>query len=219
MSLSREYSGAHLVDPLPPFGLECAVIRWWAPGDERAGRRREIQSPLENAMVTQCVSARKARLNSDRLTCGSVPIQPAAVQHPPTSIPKLTAWQFSAAKRFMLERLPDRLSIGEVASALALSKSYFVRSFTNTMGVAPYNWLVGQRINEARELLTHTTIPLAQIALECGFTDQSHFTNAFRRWVGTTPSKWRRAGGLSPSCRLAHQNLSFPRRTLVGDPT
>jgi AraC-like DNA-binding protein len=107
----------------------------------------------------------------------------------------LTAWQLSKAKGFMLGRLSDRLSIGDVASDLALSRSYFVRSFTNTMGVAPYSWLVEQRINEARELLTGTTIPLAQIALECGFTDQSHFTNAFNRRVGTTPSKWRKAEG------------------------
>ncbi|WP_052025416.1 helix-turn-helix transcriptional regulator [Novosphingobium sp. AP12] len=92
----------------------------------------------------------------------------------------------------MLGRISHRLSIGEVASALGLSNSYFVRAFSNTVGVAPYCWLLEQRINEARQLLSHTTIPIAQIALECGFTDQSHFTNAFNRRVGTTPSKWRK---------------------------
>lgn len=165
-------------------------------------------------MAAGRVCASEARLSNDQLIWGGAPIQSVALRRPRNAIPRLTAWQLSTAKRFMLERLSDRLSIGDVASALALSRSYFVRSFTNTVGVAPYSWLVEQRINEARELLTRTTIPLAQIALECGFTDQSHFTNAFNRRVGTTPSKWRKGeGGIHLHVAWDHQDSSHPRRT------
>lgn len=137
------------------------------------------------------VCVRKARFSEDHLGGGG-PDQAAVVRRRPNGVPQLTVWQLSTAKRFMLDRLSDRLSIGDVALALALSKSYFVRSFTNTVGVAPYNWLVEQRLDQARHLLTRTTMPLAQIALECGFSDQSHFTNAFNRRVGTTPSRLRK---------------------------
>lgn len=169
-------------------------------------------------MAAGSACAREARHSNDHLSWGGPPIPSLAQRGPPTAIPRLTAWQLSKAKGFMLGRLSDRLSIAEVASALALSRSYFVRSFTNTVGVAPYSWLVEQRINEARELLTHTTIPLAQIALECGFTDQSHFTNAFNRRVGTTPSKWRK-GDCSPHLHLAwgHQDSEHHRRNGARD--
>lgn len=195
VSLLRMSSGLHLEDAHSLGELECAVLRWWVPEDERAGRRRRIQNPLENAMEAGRVCARGARLGNEHVFWDGAPIWSTTLRRPPTAIPKLTAWQLSTAKRFMLLRLSNRLLIGDVATALALSRSYFVRSFTNTVGIAPYRWLVEQRINQARDLLTRTTIPLAQIALECGFADQSHFTNAFSRRVGTTPSKWRKGEG------------------------
>lgn len=165
-------------------------------------------------MAAGFVCAAEARFSDGPFPWGGGSIPPAAASCAPASAPRLTAWQLSAAKRFMLGRLSQRLSIGDVASALDLSKSYFVRSFTNVEGVAPYSWLVAQRIKEASALLTRTTIPLAQIALECGFTDQSHFTNAFSRRVGTTPSRWRKgADGFRLTANWDHQGARFPRWT------
>jgi AraC-like DNA-binding protein len=147
---------------------------------------------MENAMAVGRVCVHEARLGNDHRPWDVRSLGTAAFQRRSDGAPKLTARQLSTVKGFMLGRLSDRLSIGDVASVLSLSTSYFVRSFTNTTGVSPYSWLVEQRINEARQLLTRTAIPLAEIALECGFTDQSHFTNAFGRRVGTTPSRWRK---------------------------
>lgn len=107
--------------------------------------------------------------------------------------PKLVSWQLSVAMQLMRSRMSDRILISEVAAACRLSTSYFVRAFTNTMGIAPHGWLIEQRIAMARRLLQQTSIPLAQIALECGFSDQSHLTNVFRQRLGVTPSKWRNA--------------------------
>lgn len=165
-------------------------------------------------MAARRVCPREARIGDDQLIRSVTSILEIESTPPPTAIPRLTAWQLSTAKRFMLRRLSDRLLIGDVAAALAMSRSYFVRSFTNTVGVAPYSWLVEQRIIEARELLTRSTIPLAQIALECGFTDQSHFTNTFNRRVGTTPSKWRKGeGGLHRHVAWGHHGSGYPWRT------
>ncbi|WP_254684498.1 helix-turn-helix transcriptional regulator, partial [Edaphosphingomonas haloaromaticamans] len=98
------------------------------------------------------------------------------------------------------EQLPARrpsehgyaISIAEIAHLCRLSLSYFVRAFSNTVGIAPYAWFVQQRISRAKRLLTGTSLPLAQIALECGFSDQAHFTNAFVKATETTPARWRR---------------------------
>jgi len=68
---------------------------------------------------------------------------------------------------------------------------YFERAFANSVGKAPYAWLVELRVSHAKSLLADRARPIAQIALECGFVDQAHFTNTFSRKVGVTPGKWR----------------------------
>ena len=92
----------------------------------------------------------------------------------------------------MRQNIAAAISIADIASLCRLSLSYFVRAFTNTVGIAPYAWFVQQRVSQARELLMGTSLPLAQIALECGFSDQAHFTKAFAKATGLTPAKWRR---------------------------
>jgi AraC family transcriptional regulator len=59
-------------------------------------------------------------------------------------------------------------------------------------GLAPHQWLVQQRIAKAKDLLTRSSQSLADIASDCGFSDQSHFTRVFLRAVGATPAEWRR---------------------------
>lgn len=80
----------------------------------------------------------------------------------------------------------------ELAQGCRLSRSYFVRAFRNTVGIAPYTWFLNERIARARTLLARTQLSLAEIALECGFSDQSHFTNTFVRHVGMAPGRWRK---------------------------
>lgn len=111
------------------------------------------------------------------------------------SRPSLAPWQVSLATRTMRRNLGSAISISEIASLCRLSLCHFVRAFTNTVGIAPYAWFLQQRIGRAKRLLTETALPLAQIALECGFSDQAHFTKAFAKVSGTTPAKWRREVG------------------------
>lgn len=106
--------------------------------------------------------------------------------------PQLLEWQIRLAKEMMRSDLSETIAITKVASRCGLSMSYFVRAFKNTVGVAPYDWFLGQRITFAKQLLGETQMPLAEIALECGFTDQSHFTKTFGKRIGMTPLQWRR---------------------------
>jgi AraC family transcriptional regulator len=59
--------------------------------------------------------------------------------------------------------------------------------------VAPHNWLIEQRIVLSKKKLRDDRLSLADVAAECGFSDQAHFTRQFVRIVGVTPSEWRRA--------------------------
>lgn len=99
------------------------------------------------------------------------------------------------AKEMLLNHLDGRASIADIAEACALSRSHFIRTFRETTGQTPHQWLQGQRIEHARQLLRGTRTPIAEIATLCGFADQSHFTRVFTQLVGTTPGRWRRDVG------------------------
>lgn len=105
----------------------------------------------------------------------------------------LAPWQERRAKEIMRARLASGLTIADVAAACRLTPSHFARAFKRGMGVAPHEYLSQFRIEEAKSLMTTTKLPLADIALICGFSDQSYFTRVFSRSVGASPGAWRRA--------------------------
>nr|WP_315592433.1 AraC family transcriptional regulator [uncultured Cupriavidus sp.] len=96
------------------------------------------------------------------------------------------------AKDLLSARMDGDLSIAEVADACQLSRSHFTRAFRDTTGQTPYQWLMAQRLERARALLRDTALPLAEVAIACGFSDQSHFTRTFARVMGMAPGVWRR---------------------------
>ncbi len=96
------------------------------------------------------------------------------------------------AKNLLLENLDGQISILDVSRACNLSRGYFIRAFRETTGVTPYQWLLNERIARARELLRGSQVSLSEVAISCGFADQSHFTRVFTNVVGTTPGHWRR---------------------------
>ena len=69
----------------------------------------------------------------------------------------------------------------------------FLARVPRTMGVAPHNWLLTRRVEVAKEKLRDDRLSLSDVALACGFTDQSHLTRVFTRMVGVSPGAWRRA--------------------------
>jgi AraC-like DNA-binding protein len=81
----------------------------------------------------------------------------------------------------------------EVARECGLSVSHFSHAFRRTIGAAPHNWLLTHRVEVAKERLRDRRLPLLEVALACGFTDQSHMTRVFTRIVGVSPGAWRRA--------------------------
>jgi transcriptional regulator GlxA family with amidase domain len=92
----------------------------------------------------------------------------------------------------MLANIDGKLGLDELANACELSRSHFARAFKVATGSSPFQWLLAQRIERAKNLLLDSNLPIDQIAEQCGFTDQSHFTRTFLKFAGAAPGQWRR---------------------------
>ncbi len=104
----------------------------------------------------------------------------------------LAPWQERRAKELLAANLANDLSLARVAHECGLSATYFSRAFKRSTGTTPHAWLQLRRVDHARQLLADRDLPLAEVALSCGFADQSHFTRTFARVAGVTPGVWRR---------------------------
>jgi AraC family transcriptional regulator len=93
---------------------------------------------------------------------------------------------------FIVEHLAEDIALDDLAGLTGLTSKHFARAFKQSTGVPPHSYLILQRIEAAKHRLADATASLAEIALSCGFADQSHFTATFRRVVGVPPGVWRR---------------------------
>ncbi len=100
----------------------------------------------------------------------------------------------AAAQRRVVDAIEDRLafspSLRELAGAARLGERQFLRAFRATMGQSPHQYLLARRVEQAKRLITQG-LPLAEVALACGFADQSQLTRTFGRRTGVTPARWR----------------------------
>jgi AraC-like DNA-binding protein len=107
----------------------------------------------------------------------------------------LASWQVRRAKELMIADLSEDMPLSRVAAECGLSVRHFARAFRYSTGVPPHRWLLKHRVERATELMNDRALPLADIAISCGFADQSHFTRVFTALVGVTPNAWRRSIG------------------------
>lgn len=105
----------------------------------------------------------------------------------------LTTRQLRIAKQIIRENLDgSSIPLNNIARECGLSPSHFARAFAISVGQPPHQWLLDQRVDMARQLLSESDLPLADIAIQCGFADQSHFTRVFSARAGLSPGRWRR---------------------------
>jgi transcriptional regulator GlxA family with amidase domain len=104
----------------------------------------------------------------------------------------LASWRTKRALAYIEAHLGTKIESAEVADCVALSKSHFSRAFKQSMGSSPMAYVSARRIERAKLMMTSTRERLSDIALACGFADQSHLNRYFRRIVGITPGVWRR---------------------------
>jgi AraC family transcriptional regulator len=104
----------------------------------------------------------------------------------------LTPQQMKRVMDFVQAHLGQSLSLEALAQQTGFSPYHFARLFRQTTGESPHQFVLRQRIERAQRLLKETDVSLAHIALESGFANQSHLTQAFKRHFGLTPRAYRR---------------------------
>ena len=93
---------------------------------------------------------------------------------------------------YMKANLTQDLSILDLATLTSMSESHFSRSFKQSVGIAPYQYLMQQRVERAKQFLEKQSIAISTIALACGFANQTHLTKVFRQMTGMTPKAYQK---------------------------
>ncbi|MBD2247391.1 AraC family transcriptional regulator [Nostoc sp. FACHB-888] len=112
--------------------------------------------------------------------------QPIALQNS-----SLTRTQLQQAVDYIHAHLNRDLSLAELASVVNISPTYFASLFKQVMGISPHQYVIQQRVQQAKLMLSKTDLAIAQIALQVGFSSQSHLTQQFKRITGMTPKQVR----------------------------
>jgi AraC-like DNA-binding protein len=104
---------------------------------------------------------------------------------------RFSSTQIQRLERFIDERLSTEFGINDLAALVKLGSQRFTERFRLTTGMSPWQFVQARRVQRAQLLLADRKTALAEIALNVGFSSQSHFTNVFRRAVGITPKAYR----------------------------
>jgi AraC family transcriptional regulator len=105
----------------------------------------------------------------------------------------LATWQVNRVRAYIEENLEAPLRTSDLAATTRLSVGHFSRAFRMSFGRPPHAYVMIRRTEKAKHLmLLDDPIPLAEIALRCGMSDQAHLSRLFRKIVGDSPAIWRR---------------------------
>lgn len=104
---------------------------------------------------------------------------------------ELTPEQLRQALVYIQEHLTEEISLEAIANDLDMSRYHFSRLFKQSMGVSPYHYVLQQRVERAKQLLKQKELSITDIALECGFANQTHLNKHFRQLTGMSPTTYR----------------------------
>ena len=105
----------------------------------------------------------------------------------------LAAWQVKQSLLHIEMNVETALQVSDLAALARLSVSHFARAFRVSFGQPPHTYVMARRIERAKRLLlSGKPIPLVEVALCCGLSDQAHLSRMFRKLVGESPAAWRR---------------------------
>ena len=182
------------------------------PADEaRASLERlqiavaELFKAVSNALQDERESAEACIRRASAILRFGLPAEIAGVVVPLTSAepPKpirggLAPWQIRRVTTHIETNLDAAITTKGLAMLVRLSAFHFCRAFRDSFGESPHGYVTRRRIERAQGLMLTTSASLGQIAADCGFTDQAHLSNLFRRLVGESPGVWRRARAIAP---------------------
>jgi AraC family transcriptional regulator len=110
---------------------------------------------------------------------------------PPEILEGLPQYQLKCVTEYINAHLAEDISLAELAKQVKLSQSHFSSLFRKSTGLSPYQFLIKQRVNRAKELLLMGDLAIIDVAIAVGFYDQSHLTRHMRRLLGVSPRQLR----------------------------
>jgi AraC-like DNA-binding protein len=164
-------------------------IVWVAGEQECVDDRSAWPKGICAALPVECRESDLADV-MDEVSRDTVSGTPLIVARPPRG--GLASGALRRVKQHIDQHLSEAIKLNELAQIAELSACHFARAFKESVGIAPHRFMTVRRIAAACRLLAEGDDALIQIALEVGFCDQSHFTRCFARFVGVTPSAYRR---------------------------
>lgn len=139
---------------------------------------------------------------------------PGARRSTPSTQGGLPAYKLRQVVEFIYAHIDQPINLAQLAGVASLSPFHFHREFKRSTGLTPGKYIFEARIKRAQTLLCESDLPLAQVAVQVGFADQSHFTVAFRRATSMTPRTYRNATakGRGPQSKSAAARQVDDRR-------
>ncbi|WP_165423520.1 AraC family transcriptional regulator [Ktedonosporobacter rubrisoli] len=148
--------------------------------------QQELQAPVSDSVGKLYAQTAAQLLTTHLLRCyvtSSISV--------PEYRGKLSSRQMRRLSMFIQEHLNQNLSLELLAQQVGFSPYHFARLFRQTTGISPHRFVLQERLVAAERLLKETDWPLAQIAAEIGISNQSYFTQTFKRHKGITPLLYR----------------------------
>jgi AraC-like DNA-binding protein len=115
----------------------------------------------------------------------------ARLESPRHTVNALPKWRIRRVHDYIGTHLEDCVRVADLAKVAGLSPMHFAAQFRKATGYRPHDYLLQQRIESAKDLLSTTDMPLAEVALAVGFHAQAHFTTVFKRLTDQTPARWK----------------------------
>jgi AraC family transcriptional regulator len=124
----------------------------------------------------------------------------------------LALWQRRRAMEMLRASLDGSVRLHDLARECDLSIGHFARAFKQSFGVSTHRWLNERRVEQSQQLMITTRLPLADIAIQSGFSDQAAMTRTFHKLTGDTPARWRRTQGEKASSVVSAHFENAPMR-------
>jgi len=109
----------------------------------------------------------------------------------------MAAWQARCIQAYIAVNVHSTIRVMDLVRVVRFAPNRFYRVFKKTFDCTPHQYVMRMRIAHAQRLLLRTDDSLSKIAAACGFGNQSHLSNLFRKMMGQPPGKWRRAQSMS----------------------
>ena len=100
-------------------------------------------------------------------------------------------WRLKKVRDHVQAHLASPISLADLAGVAGLSRSYLAAQFRAATGCRPHEYVLEQRVEQAKAMLAESGTPIIEVALAVGFQTQAHFSTVFKRLAGMTPARWR----------------------------